>query len=429
MTTWLHRANSGSAPARRRAHRLVAIALALSVATVGTIVATDVQPAQAIDYPTWDDVKKARDSEGATIAQIDSIRALLTSLRAEVERTQADAIAKGEAYQLADQAFQEQALKAQKLQGQADEAALLATQSQQRAGEIVAQQYRSGNGDVTTGLLVNAAKADDMLYSYGMADKFTEQTAGIYEKALQDKNTAKAATDQAVVAQSVLEQLKAEAEAAAAAAQAAAEAAANAVSEQENNEVNLNAQLSVLIDRREATEADYNAGVAARAAAAAAAAAARAAAAAAAGGGAGAGIVGQSGWAKPTYGGITSGYGMRLNPYSHVWRLHAGTDISSGCGKPIYAAHSGTVDYAAWNGSYGNFILIENGDNIATAYGHIVNGGTLVGKGQHVNAGDLIAYVGTTGGSTGCHLHYEVRVGGVATDAVPFMRNQGVTLG
>ena len=432
MSTWLHRANSRGTSSRRRGSRLVAIALALTVATVGTIVATDTQSAQAIDYPTWQDVQNARSSEANTVAEIKKIQALLDSLRAEVERTQAEAIAKGEAAQLADQAFQEQALKAQKLQGQADDAALLATQSKQRAGEIVAQQYRSGNGDVTTGLLVNAAKADDMLYSYGMADKFTEQTAGIYEKAVQDENTASALTKQAVVAQGVLEDLKVQAEAAAAEAQAAADAAAAAVTAQEDNEATLNAQLTVLTERRVATEADYNAGVAARAEAArlkAIADAAAAAAAAAAGAAAGAGIVGQSGWAKPTYGGITSGYGMRLNPYSHVWRLHAGTDISSGCGKPIYAAHSGTVGYAAWNGSYGNFILINNGDNISTAYGHIVNGGTLVGKGQQVSAGQLIAYVGTTGGSTGCHLHYEVRVNGIATDAVPFMRNQGVTLG
>jgi len=425
MTTWLDRANSRRTPARRRANRLVAIALALTVATVGTIVATDSQAAQAVDYPTWQDVQNARSSEANTVAEIKRIQALLDSLRAEVERTQAEAIAKGEAYQLADQAFQEQALKAQKLQSQADDAALLAAQSQQRAGEIVAQQYRSLSGDVTTGLLVNAAKADDMLYSYGMADKFTEQTAGIYEKALQDQNTASALTKQAVVAQGILEELKAQAEAAAAEAQAAAEAAAAAVTEQENNENTLNAQLTVLTERRVATEADYQAGVAARAEAARLKAIADAAAAAAAG----AGVVGQSGWAKPTYGGITSGYGMRLNPYSHIWILHAGTDMSSGCGKPIYAAHSGTVGYAAWNGSYGNFILINNGDNISTAYGHIVNGGTLVSKGQQVSAGQLIAYVGTTGGSTGCHLHYEVRVGGVATDAVPFMRNQGITLG
>ena len=439
LSIWLHRAASRSTPSRRRANRFLAIALALSVATVGTIVAVDAQPAQAVDYPTWDDVKNARSSEANTVAEIKRIQDVLAGLRAEVERTQAEAIRLGDAYQEADQAFQEQALKAQKLKSQADDAALLATQSKQRAGEIVAQQYRSGNGDVTTGLLVNAAKADDMLYSYGMADKFTEQTAGIYEKAVQDQNTAQALTDQADVAQDVLEALKIEAEAAAAAAQAAAEAAAAAVAEQENNEATLNAQLTVLTERRLATEADYNTGVAVRAAEAAAraaaAAAARAAALAAApsGGGAGsgtpAGVVNQSGWAKPTYGGITSGYGNRLNPYSHVWRLHAGTDISSGCGKPIYAAHAGTVTYAAWNGSYGNYIQIAHGNNTDTAYGHIVNGGTLVSNGQKVNSGDLIAYVGTTGGSTGCHLHFEVRIGGIATDAVPYMRDRGVTLG
>jgi murein DD-endopeptidase MepM/ murein hydrolase activator NlpD len=198
----------------------------------------------------------------------------------------------------------------------------------------------------------------------------------------------------------------------------------------------------VLTERRLVTEADYLVGEnirieAARVEAARQAELARQAAAAAAaagprpggGGGAGAGIVGQSGWAKPAYGGITSGYGNRLNPYSHVWRLHAGTDIGAGCGSPIYAGHAGTVVYSGWNGSYGNFIQIANGDNISTAYGHIVNGGLLVGRGATVSSGQLIAYVGTTGGSTGCHLHYEVRINNVATDAVPFMRNQGVTLG
>ena len=417
----------------------MAIAVALALVTTGTIAGSNIQSAAAADYPSWDDVKAARASESATLTEIKRIQDLLETLRAEVERTQAEAVEKGNAAQEANQKYQEASLKSEKLRGQADAASELATQSKNRAGEIVAQQYRSGNGDVSTNLFVNAAKADDLLYSYGMADKFTEQTAGIYEKAVQDQNTAQALTDQADVAQDVLEALKIEAEAAAAAAQAAAEAAAAAVAEQENNEATLNAQLTVLTERRLATEADYNTGVAVRAAEAAAraaaAAAARAAALAAApsGGGAGsgtpAGVVNQSGWAKPTYGGITSGYGNRLNPYSHVWRLHAGTDISSGCGKPIYAAHAGTVTYAAWNGSYGNYIQIAHGNNTDTAYGHIVNGGTLVSNGQKVNSGDLIAYVGTTGGSTGCHLHFEVRIGGIATDAVPYMRDRGVTLG
>ncbi|GAB2458262.1 murein DD-endopeptidase MepM/ murein hydrolase activator NlpD [Conyzicola lurida] len=452
MTTWLHRAaqralpaktvssaKTAAATARRRTPRVVAVVLALTLAAVGTIVADNATPAYAVDYPTWQDVENARASESATVAQIAEITALIASLRAEVERTQAEAEAKGVLAQEADQAFQEAALKAQKLTGQADDAEKLAAQSQQQAGEIVAQQYRSGNGDVSANLFVNATQADDLLYSYGMADKFTEQTAGIYQKALQDQNTAQALADQADVAQSLLEELKVAAEAALAEATAAADAAAAAVAAQEENEANLNAQLTVLSERRAATEADYNVGVQVRAeeerqrqaaaAAAAQAAAAADAAARAAAAAAGAVAIANTGWAKPAYGGITSGYGNRLNPYSHVWRLHAGTDIGAACGRPIYAAYAGTVIYSGWYGSYGNFIQIDHANGISTAYGHIVNGGLLASDGQRVEAGQLIAYVGTTGGSTGCHLHFETRVNNVATDAVPFMRAQGITLG
>jgi murein DD-endopeptidase MepM/ murein hydrolase activator NlpD len=87
------------------------------------------------------------------------------------------------------------------------------------------------------------------------------------------------------------------------------------------------------------------------------------------------------------------------------------------------------VAYSGWYGDYGNFILINNGDGTSTAYGHIINGGLLVGVGARVGAGQNIARIGTTGGSTGCHLHYEVRVNGTQVDPVPFMRARGVTLG
>jgi murein DD-endopeptidase MepM/ murein hydrolase activator NlpD len=437
MIFWPRRADTGTTVTRgRRSIRIVALAVALSLVSAVAIVESDSRAAFAFDYPSWNDVQNARSSEQATVNQINEIKTLIEGLRVEVERTQAEVVAKGEAYQEADQRFQEAALKAQKLGSQADDAETSATQSKQQAGEIVAQQYRSGNGDVSANLFVNAAKADDLLYTYGMADKFTEQTAGIYEKALLDMNTARALTKQAERAQSLLEELKVAAEAARDAAQDAADAAAAAVAAQEENQATLNAQLTVLSERRAVTEADYVVGEnirieAARVEAARLAELARqaAAAAAASGGSAAVGVVGQSGWAKPASGGITSGYGNRLNPYSHVWRLHAGTDIGAACGRPIYAAHAGTVIYSGWNGSYGNFIQIANGDNISTAYGHIVNGGLLVGRGANVGSGQLIAYVGTTGGSTGCHLHFEVRINNVATDAVPFMRNQGVTLG
>ena len=88
-----------------------------------------------------------------------------------------------------------------------------------------------------------------------------------------------------------------------------------------------------------------------------------------------------------------------------------------------------TVTYSGPLGSYGNFILIRNDDGIETGYAHIVNGGLLVGRGAKVSSGQNIARVGTTGGSNGCHLHFEVRVGGKAVDPAVFMRNQGITLG
>jgi murein DD-endopeptidase MepM/ murein hydrolase activator NlpD len=162
------------------------------------------------------------------------------------------------------------------------------------------------------------------------------------------------------------------------------------------------------------TEADYLAGVRATIAAAA---------------DLGAGEISATGWARPAAGRITSGFGYRVHPKYGTWRLHTGTDIGAACNNNIYAAHSGTVVYAGWYGTYGNWVLIDNGDGISTGYAHIVNGGIKVQVGQEVGVGQPIAKVGTTGASTGCHLHYEVRINGVATDSVPFMRNQGITIG
>src|SRR5690606_37374586 len=82
----------------------------------------------------------------------------------------------------------------------------------------------------------------------------------------------------------------------------------------------------------------------------------------------------------------------------------------------------GTVIYAGWNGGYGNFVKIDHGGGITSSYGHIVNGGILVHTGQQVGPGRPIARVGTTGSSSGCHLHFEIRTNGNAVNPVYFLR-------
>ena len=410
------RAQRKNAGRTRGVTRVIAITAALALLVGGTVVATS--PGDAAfaktKYPSWSDVQKARKSEASTKKQIASIRALISSLNDQVDATQREAEAKGTEYQIADQAFQEAVLKADELQSQADAANELATQSIERAGEMAARLYRSGNSDFSTNLLVNASEADDMLYNYGMANKFSEQAEGVYETATQDENTAQALTDQADVAKDLLEELQIKAQKALEEATAAADAASAALEEQQANQNLLTAQLDVLVNRRKATEKDYLKGVRE-----------------ANKGGAslGAGQISNSGWARPAGGNITSSFGYRVDPFTGGSSYHLGTDLGNACGTPIYAAHAGTVSYSGINGVYGQFIRIDHGDGRQTEYGHMQNGSRLVNNGAKVGVGQQIARVGATGAATGCHLHFGVRLNGLVTDPVPFMRARGISLG
>lgn len=111
-------------------------------------------------------------------------------------------------------------------------------------------------------------------------------------------------------------------------------------------------------------------------------------------------------------------YGMRYHPILHVNRFHAGTDIGAVTGTPILAADSGTVTIATSGGGYGNYVVISHGEGRTTLYAHMSAIG--VSAGQNVTKGDVIGYVGSTGLSTGPHLHFEVRVNGVTTDPMSY---------
>jgi murein DD-endopeptidase MepM/ murein hydrolase activator NlpD len=123
--------------------------------------------------------------------------------------------------------------------------------------------------------------------------------------------------------------------------------------------------------------------------------------------------VGGSGVAWPTNGSVTSGFGYRWGS------LHAGIDIANGVGTPIRAAKGGTVILAGWNGGYGNCIVIDHGGGFSTLYGHMTR--LRASDGQRVSQGDLIGDMGSTGNSTGSHLHFETRVNGSPQDPTRYL--------
>ena len=120
-----------------------------------------------------------------------------------------------------------------------------------------------------------------------------------------------------------------------------------------------------------------------------------------------------AGFIWPVHGVVTSGFGWRWG------RMHEGIDIAVGSGTPVVAAAAGTVILAGWMGGYGNLVVVDHGNGIATAYAH--NTSIAVAVGQTVGQGQLVAYSGNTGNSTGPHVHFEVRVNGSAVDPFGYL--------
>jgi len=127
----------------------------------------------------------------------------------------------------------------------------------------------------------------------------------------------------------------------------------------------------------------------------------------------------------PTAGSVSSGYGMRMHPILHYYRMHDGDDIGGACGQPIWAAQSGRVVKAesGYNGGSGNNVRIDhgdiNGDNVQTGYLHMSR--YVVTVGQWVDKGDVVGYVGSTGLSTACHLHFSAYKNGTGTNPMQYI--------
>ena len=132
-------------------------------------------------------------------------------------------------------------------------------------------------------------------------------------------------------------------------------------------------------------------------------------------------VGGQYMWPVPGHTNISSGYGWRVHPVYKVKRHHNGIDIPAPRGSRVVAANSGTVISRAYNSGYGNYIVIDHGGGQATLYGHL-NGFAGFQAGSRVSRGDTIGYVGTTGVSTGYHLHFEIIKNGAQVNPEPLLR-------
>ena len=124
----------------------------------------------------------------------------------------------------------------------------------------------------------------------------------------------------------------------------------------------------------------------------------------------------------PVNGYITSPFGMRVHPITGVYKLHDGVDFGAACGTPIYAAASGSVVEAGYSGAWGNRIVVDHGlvdgDGLATGYNHMSG---LAVSGGSVSRGQLLGWVGSTGYSTGCHLHFNVYVNGTPVNPMGYL--------
>lgn len=122
---------------------------------------------------------------------------------------------------------------------------------------------------------------------------------------------------------------------------------------------------------------------------------------------------------------MSSPFGMRLHPIRNEYRMHTGTDFAAPPATDVFAASSGEVTWAGPSSGYGNLIVVASG-NVEHYYAHLTSSGIYVGDGDEVATGQLIGGVGSTGLSTGPHLHFEIRVDGDPVDPVPFLRRHGL---
>lgn len=424
---------------------LAAFAVSVAVLLAGGTVA---QAKSLDEYATWDDVVAAQGDVDRQNQLIDEINAQIDQLNEDVRIAEADALVKGEAFSEASTKTNLQQETHYSLQQQAEEAAEVADAAERDAGAMAAAMSNRAGADPTMQLLMQPEGADDFLMSMSTLSKLGTYSGAVFEEAVTARNNADQLTEQAEIALTELQRLEKLAEDAFTAAVEAQTRVQQARDKAIDQGSELEAMLIPLMEHRDVVQADYEEGERLReeerrrieeerrleeee----------RRRQSQEAGGGGGGGGGGEGGWVAPVSGGIsypmhsagyvTSWWGYRVHPITGEWRYHNGLDLvyayGGSCWMPLYAVHSGTISYADWMGTYGNMVQLESDDGYTMfRYAHIAPGGINVWPGQWVAAGDVIGYIGTTGYSTGCHLHLEIHQGGGSVDPQVWLANRGM---
>lgn len=412
--------------ARSRLRRGLAM-LGVGVFIVGMAVTQQVNApaAQALDLPTWDDVQAAKQNQSAADKKVKEIQQLIVEGEKELDRRRNLHSTTIQELKDAEAALAAAADKAATLNDEAAASRKEAEEAADRAGVIVAQMYRSGGVDRSMELFLDAdgSTTDALLERMASMSKATERNSKVSEAAEQTANTADSLGKQAKSAEAEREVLRAEKKVKEDAAATAVASQSVLVTEQEEQQRDLEVKLEALQDkttktvdgykerlrieeeqrkaeeerlRKEAEEAERRrkeeeknnptppppTGP----------------------------PIGppttppttSNGWTLPT-----SGYYVSEGYRSPGRWDHTGIDLATACWTPIVSAASGTVRSAYWDGPGGNMVTVDHSNGWQTRYAHMVQWAS-VSPGQWVNGGQLLGYVGTTGASTGCHLHFEM---------------------
>jgi len=299
--------------------------------------------------------------------------------------------------------------------GQFEQAQEHVVEARDRVDEIAAASYMGGNF-ATLNVLVGARGPQDAMDRLGLVDQVMQKQQESVDAYLGARRTARTEQDRAGLAKRVAESAEREAVAKLTAAKDAQTAAKQARAAVIRLAQSRRSALIVARSQRAAVLAEYEAAKAEEARIQ----------------GAlrdwddkngGGGDYTGGNLLMPVHGWKSSNFGTRYDPYYRVWQLHAGTDFAAGGGTPIHAAAGGRVVQAGWSGGYGNYTCINHGKrggrSFSTCYGH--QSKILVNDGEYVRRGEVIGRVGTTGASTGFHLHFETRFDGVPKNPLEYL--------